>query len=309
MIKKTRTSPWAKVFGSNRYLSQGDGDDVHLFTINAASHVHVSVLQEEAIAAVNVLNGFAGAQIALTANSNVWRGQIDPEYKCVAEKLWDWWMPDSGRVGVPRKPFKDIEDYVDRIARFRPVYVVRHGEPIILKEYETFDQYYNSKRAVGIDVEGREISFIPDKRDIDLHNSCYWYNARISRYYTVENRANDQQPPEELMCVPALTLGLLSALSEANKEVAYYSWETLRSTRDVACREGLCGSVGGIQLINLAIRMLLLARKGLQSRGLGEEKFLDPIEKRIVEFKCPADRAAQIVENGGIDALVDARKL
>ena len=109
MIKQSRTSVWDKAFGANRFLPPKDGDDVNLFTINAASHVHVSVASDEAIPAVNILNGFAGAQIALTANSNIWKGQVDPVYKCVNEKLWDWWMPDSTRVGMPSGPFEDSE--------------------------------------------------------------------------------------------------------------------------------------------------------------------------------------------------------
>jgi len=309
MIRKGRTSPWIKAFGSNRYVAKGDGDDVHLFTVNAASHVHVSISQEEAVDAVNVLNGFSGAQIALTANSNIWRGRVDPQYKCVAEKFWDWWMPDSNRVGVPRKPFKDIEDYMHTIANFRPVYVQRNGKPIILDKYRTFEEYYKVGRAVGLDIEGREVSFIPEKSDIELHNSCYWYNARISRYYTIENRVNDQQPPDELICISALTLGLVSALPKAIKEISGYDWETLRRTRESACRHGLLGRVGDIRLNKLALRMLFIARQGLLRRGLGEERFLKPLEKRLCEFSCPADRASHLFRNDGVQALLETWKL
>lgn len=309
MIKKGRTSPWIKAFGSNRHVAKADGDDVHLFTVNAASHVHVSISQEEAVDAVNVLNGFSGAQIALTANSNIWRGRVDPQYKCVAEKFWDWWMPDSNRVGVPRKPFKDIEDYMHTIANFRPVYVQRNGKPIILEKYRTFEEYYKVGRAVGLDIEGREVSFIPEKSDIELHNSCYWYNARISRYYTIENRVNDQQPPDELICISALTLGLVSALPKAIKEISGYDWETLRRTRESACRHGLLGRVGDIRLNKLALRMLFIARQGLLRRGLGEERFLKPLEKRLCEFSCPADRASHLFRNDGVQALLETWKL
>ncbi|MBC8217036.1 MAG: hypothetical protein H8E73_01095 [Planctomycetes bacterium] len=306
MIKKGRTSPWVKTFGSNRHVDEKDGDDVHLFTINAASHVHISVCPEEAIDAVNVLNGFSGAQIALTANSNIWRGRMDPEYKCVAEKFWDWWMPDSDRVGMPREPFRDIEDYVRTISNFKPVYVVRNGRPIILERYRTFEEYYKLGRAVGRDTHGQEVSFVPEECDIDVHNSCYWYNARISRYFTVESRVNDQQPPDALLCIAAVTLGLVSALSEAKGVLSSYDWEMLREAREIACRRGLLSRAGEIPLVPIAIRMWATARQGLLRRGLGEEKFLDPLKRRLRDFRCPADRAKDLFENGGIDALVDA---
>jgi len=309
MIKKGRTSPWAKVFGSNRHIDKEDGDDVHLFTINAASHVHVSVCPEEAIDAVNILNGFAGAQIALTANSNIWRGRTDPNYKCVAEKFWDWWMPDSNRVGMPHSRFNNIEDYVRKISDIKPVYVLRNGKPIILEGYKTFAEYYKLARAVGRDIKGREVSFMPEESDIDIHNSCYWYNARISRYFTVENRVNDQQPPDALICIAAATLGLVSALSKAKKELSCYNWEMLREAREIACRRGPLGKIGDTQLSTIAGTMLDTARQGLLSRGLGEEKFLQPLEKRLSEFSCPADRAEDLFEKGGIDALVNTWKL
>lgn len=305
LMKKGRTTPWAKVFGSNRHISKKDGDDMHLLTINAASHVHVSVAKEEIVDAVNVLNGFAGAQLALTANSNVWRGKIDPRYKCVAEKFWDWWMPDKKRFGVPHKQFEDIQDYVETIADFKPVYVVRNKQPIILTDYDSFSEYFNSGRAKGVNTRGEEISFVPRNSDIDLHNSCYWYNARISRYYTVENRVNDQQPPEELVCISALTLGLISALEDANRELSNYDWSELRSCRDVACREGLNGKTGRIELKKLALRMLYIAKEGLLRRGLGEEVFLEPLQKRLCDLKCPADNARQIFQKGGPETLVE----
>jgi gamma-glutamylcysteine synthetase len=309
MIKKGRTSPWVKVFGSNRHIDKEDGDDVHLFTINAASHVHVSVCPEEAINAVNVLNGFSGAQIALTANSNIWRGRTDPNYKCVAEKFWDWWMPNSNRVGMPHSQFIDIEDYVQTISSIKPVYVLRNGKPIILEGYRTFADYYKLARAVGRDTQGREVSFMPEESDIDIHNSCYWYNARISRYFTVENRVNDQQPPDALICIAAVTLGLVSALSEAKKELSRYDWEMLRQAREIACRRGPLGKIGDTQLSTLALGMLDTARRGLHRRGLGEEKFLKPLEKRLSEFSCPADRAEDLFETGGIEALVNTWRL
>ncbi len=309
LMKKSRTSVWNKVFSSNRHISKGDGDDVHLFTINAASHVHVSVSQEEAISAVNVLNAFAGAQIALTANSNIWRGRIDPRYKCVAEKFWDWWTPDANRVGIPKTPFENLEDYVQTVASFRPVYVKRFGKPIVLTRYQTFEEYYQSEQAVGLDHDGRKVFIVPEQADIDLHSTCYWYNARISRYYTVENRVNDQQPPDDLLCIAALTLGLVSALPEAIEEVSSYSWESLRVAREAACRWALAGNVDQIRLTELSQKMLNLAKLGLRRRGLAEERFLASFEKRLQERKCPADDASKLFESGGIEALLADRKL
>jgi len=309
LMKKGRTSVWHKVFGSNRHIPEEAGDDVHLFTINAPSHVHVSVSQEEAIPAVNVLNGFAGAQIALTANSSIWQGKVDPKYRCVAEKLWDWWMPDADRVGVPARPFEDIEDYVRTIAAMKPVFVKRRGKPVVLASYDTFEQYYNEDRAVGTNSQGRQVAVRPRPDDIDVHSTCYWYDARISRYYTVENRANDQQPPQTLASVAALTLGLVTALPEAQKVLARYEWDQLRKARELACRHALGQKNDPGPVAEMAQDALDMAWLGLRHRGLGEEKFLEPLENRLEERKCPADEAEEVFRGGGIEALVAVRSL
>ncbi|MFW6256095.1 MAG: hypothetical protein ACOC54_04675, partial [Candidatus Sumerlaeota bacterium] len=153
LMKKSRAGVWDKLYHSNRHIPPADGHDLHLFTVNAASHCHLSVSKEEAIPLVNTLNGFSGAQIALTADSSVWRGAVDPHLLCVSERFWDWWMPEKNRIGVPDKAFKNLEDYVEEIASMKPVFVKRNGIPYILEKYETFREYYETGRAQGIDPE------------------------------------------------------------------------------------------------------------------------------------------------------------
>jgi gamma-glutamylcysteine synthetase len=228
----------------------------------------------------------------------------------VCEVFWDWWMPDGMRVGIPAQPFQDITDYVHTIARLRPIYVKREGKPVGVMDYKTFAEYYQAgERARGIGARGREVPLTPRSDDIDQHGTFYWYNARISRYYTLENRVNDQQPPGELLCVPALTLGVLEALPDAGEIVAGYDWHDLAAARGAACRHGLEARSGGVAVEELAERMLGVAQAGLERRGLGEEQFLQPLWQRLEARRCPADDAAETFAQGGIDALVGARRL
>jgi gamma-glutamylcysteine synthetase len=307
MMKKTRTSVWDRVFGANRILAPEDGDDVCLFTANAATHVHVGLTEELTVRAVNVLNGFSGAQLALTADSSVWRGAVDNSLKCVAEKFWDWWMLDSERVGVPSHRFGDLRDYVETIARFAPVYVKRDGAPILLSKYRTLAEYFADPEPTGTALDGEEVELEPDEADLALHNTCYWFNARISGYYTVENRTNDQQPPDQLATIAALTLGLTNALDECEEELAEWSWQNLRQAREQACRTALQSDAQGVDLAALAGRMVELACLGLTRRGLGEEIFLDPFERRLRTQTCPADDAARLFATNGIAGLVQNR--
>ncbi len=309
VMKRNRTSFWDKIFPSNRIVREEDGDDFHIFTLNAASHVHVSVDRREAIRAVNALNGFAGAQIALTAHSSIWRGTVDREYRAVAEKFWDWWQPCSERAGVPPKAFENSRDYVDTIAKLEPVYVKRNGRPVMLKRYDSFIDYYERDEAVGTDIQGNEVSVVPAPQDIDVHNTCYWFNARVSQYFTVENRVFDQQPPGALLVPSALTLGLVSALHEALEEIREYHWDDLRTLRKVACKRPLPDSFHERRLERMCARMLDIAELGLRRRGLGEEALLEPLNVRFKNRASPSEEAERRFKEEGVEGLIEARSV
>jgi gamma-glutamylcysteine synthetase len=310
LMKKERASFWDRAMPHNNVIPEAIGDDVHLFTVNAGSHVHVGVTGEEAARAVDVLNGFAGAQIALMADSSVWRGEAVDEYQDVAEALWDWWEAAAGRSGVPAAPYGDLAGYVGAIEALAPVYVRRDGEPIIVRRhYDSFAEYFNAETATGLTLDGREVSFAPAAEDLARHNSCYWYTARISQYYTVENRACDQQPPEALLAPAALTLGLVTKVDEAWEALRQYRWTDLVEARKAACRTALQGTAGELSLRELAGTMLAIAEAGLAERGRDEESFLAPLQRRLEAGECPADEARVLWREGGAEALIRARAL
>jgi gamma-glutamylcysteine synthetase len=310
LMKKMRASFWDRAFPSNDIVPPERGDDAHLFTVNASSHVHVGVGQDRVVRAVNVLNAFAGPQLAVTADSSVRGDWIEGQWACLNDKLWDWWTPSKGRSGMPERPFRDLRDYVDVVAELPPVFVKRDGRPILLgRHYDRFLDFFARESAVGSELDGSEVKVVPHTDDIATHNSCYWYNARISRYYTVENRICDQQPRDALLVPAALTLGLLWALDEAWEAASAYGWDTLREMREHACRHGLGGNGQGDALRALAASMLEAARAGLARRGLGEEVFLAPVAERLEAGRSPADAAMELHRHGGVTALLAARKL
>lgn len=310
LMQKMRASFWDKALPSNNVIPSGKGDDVHLFTVNACSHVHVSTAPEEAVRLVNVLNGLAGVQIGLTAHSNVTGGWVEPRYKCINEMLWDWWEPVRDRVGVPSRPFDDLREYAARIGGLRPIYVKRDGHPILLcGRYERFSDYFAESRAVGETLDGRERALTPAQEDIAVHNSCYWYTARISRYFTVENRVFDQQPPDALLAPAALTLGLACAAPEAWEEVSGHRWEALRAARQEACRNGMDWNLEGMRARDLAARVLDAAALGLRRRNRDEGRFLDPLRERLRAGVCPADEVRSWARENWPEPLLEARSL
>ncbi|MFW6113699.1 MAG: glutamate-cysteine ligase family protein [Actinomycetota bacterium] len=283
---------------------------VHLFALSADCQVHVDVDPAEVHEAVNVMQGFAGAQIALTASATVWRKEIDPEYLDVKEAFWDWWLPDEDRAGVALRPFGSLEDYVERLAGLRPVFVSREGRSLGIYHYSDFREYFSAgERAKGITEDGETEVLLPCEQDIDLHDTFNWYVARFSRYCTLENRVNCQQPPEDIMAVPALTLGLMENLDEGVSFLEGFEWDALRRSREEAMRHGPRASGEGFDISLLSERMLEVAEKGLSSRGGGEEGFLGVLWRRLREGFCPAMETRELFARGGIGALLERYSL
>ena len=294
--RKTRHLFWDEVFKSGL---------VYLFAICSDCQVHVDVEADEVHAAVNVLQGFTGPQIALTANATVWKGRIDPEYLDVREAFWDWWLGGEDRAGLASKPFSSLPDYVDRISSMRPVFVIRKGESLGIYHYPSFRDYFGSgDGAEAYTCEGKKVEVLPEEGDIDLHDTFNWYTCRLSHYGTVENRANCQQPPEAIMAPAALTLGLVENLDRAAGYLAGFDWDLLREMRRASLRTGPAARVWEVPVLEMSRKMLELAEEGLANRDNGEEEYLAPLWERLEEETCPALECRRIYRNGGIDSLI-----
>ncbi|MDY6796863.1 MAG: glutamate-cysteine ligase family protein [Actinomycetota bacterium] len=283
---------------------------VHLFALSADCQVHVDVDPSEVHQAVNVMQGFAGAQIALTANATVWKRRIDEDFVDVKEAFWDWWLPGEDRAGVASRPFESLEEYVERLSGLRPVFVSRNGCNLGIYQYRNFREYYSAgDEARGITSGGDTVGLRPCEQDIDLHDTFNWFVARFSRYCTLENRVNCQQPPEDIMAVPALTLGLMENLDEGASFLGDYDWDALRRSRIEAMRRGPEASGRGFDIAELGRSMLEIAEKGLTSRGRGEEAFLEALWRRSRGGFCPAFEGRELFVQGGVEALLERYSL
>ena len=300
LTAKGRNLFWDDVF------DHGDPQvGVYLFTTTAASQAHVDIATEEIADALAVFNGLAAAQIALNANSAVWANRVDPRHKAVHESFWDRWLPDEDRVGMPTARPASPEGYLRRLLDLKPVYVERGGEPIMLPSFASFSEFSASRHPIGVTGEGKQVEIEPRAEDLDLHLTFCWHNARISRYCTLENRVNCQQPPEAMLAVGALSLGLSEGLQEARQLVDRYRWADLRAARREAIQRGLEARVDDQLLSVLCREMLEIASRGLRARGRSEERYLAPLWERLSRARCPADQAASAFRRRGIEGIFE----
>jgi len=305
LAKKSRHLFWDEVLPPCEDTPHGDTGSVELFTAIADSQVHVDIGLDEAALAVDLLNGLAGPQLALTANSGLWRGEPDPRHVAVRELFWDWWVSDHSRCGIPEAPFASLADYVEAVALLQPVLTRRDGRALSLCHYNTFADFYGTDQPFGISPEGESVPLTPGAADIDIHDRAFWWNARLSRFATIESRVSCQQPPGELLAPAALVLGLVEAADEAAKLLVGCKWSQLRELRVAAAHAGLDAVVDGASARELAGRMLGCAREGLESRGFGEEALLTPLGDRLDWQGEPARRVCRSFEEGGISRVID----
>lgn len=301
MMKKQRNLFWNKAFGNTR---------VHFFTIPATNQVHADVDLEEAAAAVNVFNALSPVQIAMNAHSNIWKGRVDREIKALSQHFWTTWLPGNSRVGMTPRRFANLADYMIFVSGFRPIYVKRDGRYYGIGHYSSFAEYWASdKKAVAEAEDGRMVPMIPRDEDFDLHYTFCWNDARLSGYYTLENRVNCQQPPHRLMIPAALTIGIMEKLLPAQSMVDTFDWDDLMEAREDAIRNGMQATVAEESLREFCHEVLLLAEKGLAKRGLGEETLLQPLWEDFDQSCCPADVAREVFLKEGIEAFLEKYSL
>ncbi len=288
----------------NRFIDQQDGVDLHVFATSAANQCHIDVYKEEAIEAVNTLNGLAPLFTSLTANSSVWKGEVDQNWLDVREIFWDKsWSNRVEQVGIPDK-FNSFKDYVDRICSFRPLMVKRGKEYIKIIGCATFLDYLkNGKNNRGENAKGKIVHLKSELQDVQFQNGFAWWQARLaSSYGTIEIRPCAQQPPNATMAVAALSLGIIENLQKATKLYERFSLSSWRKLRFDALRHGLNSSMQEhkVATSKLAKELLQIAEEGLKTRRLGEEVLLDVLFERLNKKETPADVVKRIFNKKNI---------
>ena len=292
---------------TNFTIPKSIGSDSSLLSITASNQCHVQVDVQEAIPATNVLNALSGLQIALQANSPIWKGSLNSKIKANREIFWNFAYPKmKNRIGVPQR-FESIEHYVENILGFRPLLVKRDGRYYKVLPPITCLQYFQSKTPIQVSSLNSKISTIlPKAGDIHQFLPFVYFNARLAPAHgTVESRMCCQQPPHETLTTAAMTLGIVENLNEALELMYLFpqaSWKTLRK---YATQDTLDAKINGKSIIPFVTKLLNIAKKGLVNRQLGEEIFLEPLYERLIQRQAPADKAIEYFNKHGLDAFIE----
>ncbi len=324
---------WYRISTSLPIFSSG-----HKLFHNVSAHqVCIDVTFEESISVINTLNAISGITIALFANTGVGECSVQ-DYHEVREHRWDEAvreLPEESMKmrGIPSKPFKTLRDYFEYnfdipfagISREKTLHRVTSsiniGTFLREKKWNTFDvgnvcpgEVETTMRDLNeltmyIWTQCRFKIFFDEQQSLasffdayDSHNVDEFAQKNTTKLY-VETRNMASQPWEEVMCTPAFMLGLVENISEAQKIVDSKSWEYWIELREKTIEKSLEVD----EVIPFAEQLLAIAKQGLEKRGLGEEKYLEPLFTRLEKRESPAMRMRKDFQEKGIEGYIKER--
>jgi len=280
----SKNSRWVKK-GRYETIRKVLPSSVDVVTLGAASQVHIDVMPEEVIPAVNTMNALSGVFIGLFCNSPVWQGRESGKM-ALRETFWEKFAPE--RSGIPEMTFFDSEHYLNYVIDF-PVLIAKMDGSYVIKQ-EPFSDFLD-----GLAPKDRFKYFLH-------HEGSVWWDARPrAKFGTIEIRPCCTQPHHLFLTIPAFSLGLTENIFSAQNLVEDHNlnWFLLK---EKAIALGLNGFDD--KEISLVKDVLKMAREGLKSRGMKEEVFLNPVKRRFEQKMNPAQKALDAFRKGGVPALV-----
>lgn len=220
---------------------------------------------------------------ALWANSPFREGRAT-DYLTLRGEVWTRTDPD--RTGIPAVVFEEGFGF-ERFAEYVldvPMYFVMRDGAFVDATSTSFRDFIRHGLPGHPDVHAT----MGDWAD---HVTTVFTDVRLKRF--LEMRGADVGSPAMIVAHPAFWTGLLydDAAQKAGLElVRGWSVEEMRRLRTEVPKLGLRAEIGGRPLRDVARDAVRIAHDGLAARGLGEEKFLAPVEEIAETGQTQADR-------------------
>ena len=197
-----------------------------------------------------------------------------------------WRDLDASRTGMLPFAFEDgfgFQRYVDWVLDVPMYFVYRDGK------------YINALGQSFRDFLKGELPALPGEKptlsDWADHMTTVFPEARVKRY--IEMRGADCGDVAHIVALPAFWVGLMydqTALDAAWDLVKGFDAETREALRVAASVDGIAGRVGAVKIADLARAAVALSHAGLAGRGLGEERYLEPLVATLESGQTQADR-------------------
>lgn len=270
---------------------------------SSASQVQLDVEKEELIKTINVFSKLEPLKAVLFSNS-VLLGENE-DLLCCRDMFWK----DSTHginprnVGMYDTQLDDVDDLLNYLASLNIYCTMRDGYYVNFPSMNVLD-YFSETTVEGEYLKNGESSTMeinPKITDIEYLRSFKFLDLTFRG--TIEYRSSCTQPISDVMTVGAFQLGLkhnldkLSVLLDED-EVIYHHGYNPTELRMLFCNREYPGFVDEDSLYELLGDIIDLAGEGLQKRGYGEEKFLEPLYERVKGHTNPAKKMLTSLDNG-----------
>ena len=171
-------------------------------------------------------------------------------------------------------------------------------KPLPLRDYFAQDEiegeYYG---------EGRYHKLIITPRKEDLEYLRSFKHEDLTFRGTIEFRSVCCQPIKDAMSVAAFHTGLKERMHELtdlleNDKVIYGHGYNATELRHLFIQDALPSFVDKDEVYGLCQKVLEIARDGLMDRGLGEEKYLEPLFERVKNQESPGAYLLRCLSEG-----------
>ena len=197
-----------------------------------------------------------------------------------------WLNTDNARTGM--LPFVFDEGFgFDRYAEHAldvPMYFVIRNKQYINVSGESFRAF---QRGELPQLPGEKPTIV----DWENHLSTLFPEVRLKQF--LEMRGADMGDEAHINALSALWVGLLydaEALEEAWQQVKNWTVDEMWKLRNDVPMHAIHTPFRGCMVSDIAREVVGVARQGLIRRGLGEEKYLAPLEETLALNKTPAER-------------------
>ena len=246
------------------------------------SQVQLDVSTANYLRVINAFTQIEAAKAYLFANSEF--SGADWDTRISRDIFWEESMhgiyPEN--VGVNAKLFKDEDDFFDYLDCSAIFTAERDGETYYFSPIRARD-YLATDEIPAYTLNGKETLLVPQEKDFQTHRS-YQYQDLTTRG-TIEFRSVCTQPLDRTFVSAAFHLGLLVNLDklETYLETAPFfenfgrDYKSLR--RQFSKKQLINEEKAGV--VQFSKDLLAIAEQGLESRGLREMTYLEPLKEEL----------------------------
>jgi gamma-glutamylcysteine synthetase len=276
----------------------------------------------------DLLGDYAGR---LSVRPRAWGDHVPPGARFPA---------DAGKVGLPAREIGSWRDYLSLLWEKTPMFLIgaKTGGAAWVEQHPSFLDFLERAPEGGWPARtlaGEPVRVVPEYAHVEKTDWTYmgfarirwklgpspeglpplleaWRSGRIEDYLqarieklVIENRSTSAQPPGETLVSVALVAGLLASLEEAEALVLAEPYDFWLAVLEASTTAPLDCSVLGRPIPDLALRMVDVARCGLERRGEDRPReALGPLYRRLDEGRTPAEDLLEAYRSGGLEAVV-----